>query len=227
MQSLIPILILLCQLWQHASSSRVTVTDEVTCSKPPRDLPEKPIDIGCSVKVAEAFRHRVQPDLRDKHTLDVVLRLRKKGTGDIAQLQISLQKVEAIDVTNGWCRLDYRLPWQKEDYCFLENVHKDDRLSGNSLVVSMLSWLDTYGKHWGCTKVTLTKVTLTDSSSIKELYLLSHASFYYQSFGFKYAPKMDEEEIDSCQAHDELTSQQDRGPVTHQTRCPVGGGINR
>jgi len=70
-----------------------------------------------------------------------------------------------------------------KDSCYLEGVEKADGVSGNTLVVSMLSWLDTYGSHWGCTQV-----SVVDTSSIKEVYILTRASFYYQSWGFRYDP---------------------------------------
>jgi len=157
------IALILCQLCQQVSSSRVAVGDLVSCSQPPENLAEEPIDISCSVKVPEAFRKRIQANLRGKDTLGVVLRLRGvRGT-----LKVSLQLVEGLEVTGGHCRLDIQR-WSGPRTCYLAGLKKADKLSGNSMMVAMLSWIDQFSPAYGCTKV-----TIPDVSSIKEMYVLS------------------------------------------------------
>ncbi|CEM26654.1 unnamed protein product [Vitrella brassicaformis CCMP3155] len=178
------IALILCQLCQQVSSSRVAEGDLVSCSQPPENLPEEPIDISCSVKVPEAFRKRIQAKLRDsldergKDTLDVVLRLR----GFESFLEVSLQEVEGLDVTGGECYLNI-YSWSGPRTCYLAGLKKTGKLNGNTLMIAMLSWIDQFSPAYGCTEV-----TIDDASSIKEMYVLSKAGFYYQSFGFRHAP---------------------------------------
>ncbi|CEL93176.1 unnamed protein product [Vitrella brassicaformis CCMP3155] len=171
------IALILCQLCQQVSSSRVAVGDLVSCPQPPEDPPEEPIDIS-SVKVPEAFRKRIQANLRGKDTLGVVLRLE----GFRRNLEVSLQEVEGLDVTGGQCRLDI-------ERC----LKKADKLNGNTLMVAMLSWIDQFSPAFGCKEL-----TILDASSIKDMYVLSRAGFYYQSFGFQHAPRANQDGIESC-----------------------------
>jgi len=156
------IALILCQLCQQVSSSRVAVGDLVSCSQPPENLAEEPIDISCSVKVPEAFRKRIQANLRGKDTLGVVLAMRLLPEED-SPLEVSLQEVEGLDVTDGECVL-YIYPHE----CYLGSLKKADKLSGNTLIVGMLSWIDHFSPAYGCTEV-----TIYDASSIKEMYVLS------------------------------------------------------
>ncbi|CEL94058.1 unnamed protein product [Vitrella brassicaformis CCMP3155] len=158
-------------LCQQVSSSRVAEGDLVSCSQPPKNLPEEPIDISCSVKVPEAFRKRIQADLRDsldergKDTLGVVLRLR--GV-EPTRLVVSLQKVEGLDVTGGDCLLEIDGSWSGPRTCYLASLNKADKLNGNTMLVGMLSWIDQFSPAYNCTEV-----TIFDLSSIKEMYVLS------------------------------------------------------
>ncbi|CEM24582.1 unnamed protein product [Vitrella brassicaformis CCMP3155] len=180
------IALILCQLCQQVSSSRVA--EGVSCSQPPENLPdsEEPIYISCSVKVPEAFRRRIQENLRGKDTLDVVLRLR----GFDSFLEVSLQEVEGLDVTGGECFMDIQRWREAPRICYLASLSKADKLNGNTLMVALLSWIDQFSPAYGCTKV-----TILDVSSIKEMYVLSKAGFYYQSFGFQHAPRANQDGI--------------------------------
>jgi len=159
------IALILCQLCQQVSSSRVAVGDLVSCSQPPENLAEEPIDISCSVKVPEAFRKRIQANLRGKDTLGVVLRLR--GV-EPTRLVVSLQKVEGLDVTGGDCLLEIDGSWSGPRTCYLASLNKADKLNGNTMLVGMLSWIDQFSPAYNCTEV-----TIFDLSSIKEMYVLS------------------------------------------------------
>ncbi|CEL93042.1 unnamed protein product [Vitrella brassicaformis CCMP3155] len=188
------------------SSSVEKTTEGPSCSSPPVSFPVDPIEISCSVDVSDKFSSRLQSNLKGKHHLNVVLLLQKSSE---SENWVALRAVQGIPVGrwfgvmlsaagmtpagDGVSLLRLMDRGKETRVCEVYRVDKGKELNGNTLLVALLAFLDTYGAEWGC-KETIIK----DASSIKALYTLQKAGFWYQSFGFRFAPKASKERYDSC-----------------------------